>query len=388
MTNPVDDKPGKKNQGFSVLIVDDIPTNFQVAATILQKEGYRLFFAQDGETALQLIKTQRFDLILLDVMMPRMNGFQVCRLLKEDPDPVINRIPVIFLTAKSELEDIVRGFDLGAVDYVVKPFNGSELVARVKTHLQLKHYREELEELNAAKDKFFSIVAHDLKDPMQSITLGMEMLKLNYHHFSAKKQMDYITRMCKNTRQLSTFLDNLLEWARSQQGAIDFHPSAIDLSQLAAQCIQLLGENAETKNIRLASRVSKNTLAFADRHMVETVLRNLISNAIKFTHRGGSVTISSRKKDNYTGIAVSDNGIGMTPEAKSKLFKLEFQLSTPGTANEKGTGLGLILCDELIRKNNGTISVTSEPDRGSRFTFHLPRNRIIPQAKKPKKPPG
>jgi signal transduction histidine kinase len=357
---------------FKILIVDDVPKNIQVAANILQQQGYQLFFAQNGPSALEQVGNHRFDLILLDIMMPEMDGFEVCEQLKKSPEPGVKDIPIIFLTARSETDDIVRGFNAGAVDYVTKPFNGPELSARVRTHLALKHSNEKLKELNATKDKFFSIIAHDLRNPLQGLLLSSDMLDSRYDKFGEEKRRDYIRRINRSSHHLSAFLENLLEWSRSQRGVIKFNPKTIDLGPMTDECLEVMKENAEKKLITLVSRVSRNTFAYADIDMIKTVVRNLISNAVKFTHSGGEVTVTAEEKEQSVEISVSDTGVGIDAEHISKLFRLDVQVTTKGTANEKGTGLGLILCKEFVERNSGSISIDSEPGKGSRFTFSLP----------------
>jgi two-component system, sensor histidine kinase and response regulator len=370
---------GKDNARFKVLIVDDVPKNIQVAANILKTEGYQLFFAQDGEKALEQIEKQRFDLILLDVMMPRMDGYQVCQRIKKNPVPAISEIPVIFLTARSDVDDVVNGFSAGAVDYVTKPFNGTELLARVRTHLELRQSRQELKELNATKDKFFSIVAHDLRNPVQSVLLLSEMLNSKYDRFGDQKRKDYIRRISRASEQLSIFLESLLHWSKSQRQAIRLNPRPITLEKTVAECFQLLEDIAEKKDIAMESLLTDGTMAYGDEEMIKTVIRNLLSNALKFTPPGGKITVGADENEDTVGLWVRDTGVGIQESDKERLFRLDVQFTTPGTAKEKGSGLGLLLCKELVEKNNGSISVTSRPGGGSRFTVTLP----VPQEKTP-----
>lgn len=179
--------PEKK---ITVLIVDDMPKNIQAAAAILSKEGYDISFDEDGESALRHVRDMKFDLILLDITMPNTDGYEVCRRLKADPEA--GRIPVIFLTARSDIDSIVKGFDVGAADYVTKPFNEAELLARVKTHLALKQADTQLRELNAAKDKFFSIISHDLKGSFNALGLGFDLLIDDYDRLSEPKKKESV----------------------------------------------------------------------------------------------------------------------------------------------------------------------------------------------------
>lgn len=356
---------------FKVLIVDDVLKNIQLAGSILQKEGYHISFANKGDTALNLTKTNDFDLILLDIMMPDMDGFEVCDRLKQRSET--RDIPIIFLTAKTSTESTIKGFEVGAVDYVTKPFNEKELLARVRTHLDLREAQKNLREANATKDKFFSIIAHDLKNPFNAL-LGLSKLLLqNFDIFDDEKKMHFIQGIFQSSEQGYKLLENLLDWSRMQTGKINWTPSEIDLCTYAFENISLLKTGAENKNISLYSDISKDTIIYADANMVTMIIRNLVSNAIKFTHEGGEVKISSETKGNEEEITISDTGVGIRPETIEKLFRIDNHHSTLGTANEQGTGLGLILCREFIEKNGGKIWIESEVGKGSEFKFTLPK---------------
>ena len=330
--------------------------------------------AGNGKQALSMIPEACPDLILLDVMMPGMDGFEVCEQLKKIPGT--KDIPVIFLTARVETTDVLKGFRVGAVDYVTKPFKGAELLSRIKTHLELKFARERLKELNATKDKLFSIIAHDLRNPLQVLLFSAELLCKHFDNFDAEKKKEFINKIYVGTNQVSELLENLLEWSKSQRGVIESKFEKIDLDILAGENIDLFKENGEKKNILLRSDIGKGIYAFADRNMIRIVIRNLISNAIKFTKNGGQVTITASVSPGSVHVSVSDTGIGINEDNLSHLFRIDKQKSTLGTAKEKGSGLGLILCKEFVEKNNGTITVTSTPGEGSNFTFTLPANPI------------
>ncbi len=367
---------------YKILIVDDVPKNIQVAANILRDQQYQMAFAQNGKHALEQVHANDFDLILLDIMMPEMDGLTVCRKLKEDPDT--RDIPVIFLTARNDTEDIVDGFERGAVDYVTKPFNGAELLARVKTHLSLRYAREilkqknnELKTLNATKDKFFSIIAHDLKNPVQSLLLASDILSNYFDTLDRDRIKDFLDRFHASTQQVSELLQNLLNWARSQQNLLKTNPQSIDLFQMTDDTVKLLAAQAAEKEITLTANVEQETFAYGDFNMVKTVLRNLMSNALKFTPKGGRITIDACQNENpdCIDIVVVDTGVGMSEKDVDALFRIDTQRTTKGTSGETGTGLGLILCKEFIAKNNGTITADSKEGEGSRFTITLPLKR-------------
>lgn len=364
-----------------VLAIDDIPKNLQLLGTILRAHGYKVMAATGGEQALQIASAKKPDLILLDIQMPQMDGFTVCQHLKDDPETA--DIPIIFLTARTDTDDIVRGFDYGAVDYLTKPFNPPELLARVAAHLELKQARdiiirqnEELRQINEGKDKFFSIVAHDLRSPFAGFLGLTQLLADRADTMSPQDIKEFAVLMNASAEGTYTFLEDLLQWARAQMGKVQLLPESIAVEEVAWAVAGILGVTAANKEITLNDETSAEHRVFADLNTVSTVLRNLISNAIKFTPRGGVIRVSSRDEGDMIAISVSDNGVGMSAEAVSKLFRPEAASSNPGTNGEKGTGLGLLLCDELIRRNSGTISAHSESGAGTTFTFILPKPGI------------
>jgi len=230
----------------------------------------------------------------------------------------------------------------------------------------------ELASVNAQKDKFFSIIAHDLKSPFNSILGFSEMLKDEARDLDIDSIVQYASII--NSSALHTFelLENLLDWARMKQGRIPFEPQKFLLNSLVNTEFEGLRNNADQKNIQLINNIHENLIINADENMISTVMRNLISNAIKFTPKGGQVKVEVEVEDSQVIISVSDTGIGMKPETIEKLFKIETSFTTRGTENEKGTGLGLLLCKEFIEKHEGKIWVESEEGKGSTFSFSLP----------------
>ncbi|MFH0758477.1 MAG: two-component regulator propeller domain-containing protein [Bacteroidota bacterium] len=230
----------------------------------------------------------------------------------------------------------------------------------------------ELKELNASKDKFFSIIAHDLKNPFNAIIGFSELLYAEAGKEQYANAGEYAMMINTSAVQTLKLLENLLEWAKTQRGNISFNPVSINLSDAVTEEMITLDGNAKSKNIELKNSVHSDLMIIADRNMIRTIFRNLISNAIKFTRRDGKIEVKASTKNNTTEISVSDNGIGMTKEMIAKLFRIETNFATPGTENEKGTGLGLILCKEFVEKHGGKIWVESETGKGSAFIFTLP----------------
>ncbi len=237
---------------------------------------------------------------------------------------------------------------------------------------EIAKQRDHLKELNAAKDKFFSIIAHDLKNPFSVLLSVTEALLEGFSQMSDEEKNVAIQRIHKSANLLFNLLDNLLQWSMTQTGRLTFHPEKADLRTIVFGTASLLRMNAENKHINLSTDIPEKTYVRADVDMVKTVIRNLLTNAIKFNTEGGKVKVTANKKKGYYEISVSDSGIGLSKEDQEKLFRIDVKNKSIGTSKEKGTGLGLILCKEYIEKNGGRIWVESEPGKGSDFIFTLP----------------
>ncbi len=390
----------------TILVVDDNTTNLNVLLDYLNDQAYKVLIAPNGEQALQQLEHVRPDIILLDVMMPGIDGFETCRCLKANE--TTRDIPVIFMTALSDTVDKIKGFSVGGVDYITKPFQHEEVMARVKTHLTIQKLQQELQKQNAAlgryaallesknqelqqknteldekndqlnalnadKDKFFSIIAHDLRNPLGAMRELPQLIIENIESYDKKELIRLISMQYDAAKNLFALLENLLTWSRIQRGMIPYTPQLIGMNELIYQNIALAQPNAVQKQVSLNNLLQKNIVIYADYKMIDTVLRNLISNALKFTDSGGRIDISATRDDNTIEIAVADTGIGMSEENIKKLFRIDDQYRRIGTANERGTGLGLLLCKEFIEQNNGRIRVESEPGKGSIFRFTVPR---------------
>lgn len=353
-----------------ILIVDDQPNNLKVISSILSKK-YKLYVANSGEKALKILDVELPDLILLDIMMPGMNGYEVCDHLKND-----NRtkdIPIIFLTAKSETDDIVHGFEKGAVDYITKPFKIKEVEVRINNHIRMENAKQELQRLNAEKDKFFSIIAHDLKSPFGALLGMLELISKDFEMFSDEEIKEISNDLYNSAQGVYKLLENLLEWSRIQRKSIKFNPVHSNIYLVADNILQILYMQAKNKDIHLVNELPEDLKAYCDENMASTIIRNLVSNAIKFTDAGGSVTLSSQEENGMVRISISDTGIGMNEEDLNKLFRIDVHHTTRGTSDEKGTGLGLILCKEFVEINGGEINVNSEVGKGTTFAFTFPR---------------
>ncbi len=559
-------------QDYSILIVDDNPTNLGVIADYLEEYGFRMLTSRDGIDGIDKSRRAHPDLILLDVMMPPgIDGFETCRRLKADEST--QEIPVIFMTALAGEEDKVKGFDAGGVDYVTKPVQQREVLARITTHLRMRkqakqlqqqneslsklaaqlsinseisqqvtsildlnellgivvnliqsqfgyyfvgiwlldeqtkmlvlqanarrddspltevlpfsldlpqsiiatvgrtgqdylanevhhdtnylavqelpHTRaelalplrfgskvsgvldiqsdqpmaftldnkntlqilanqiaiairnaqlysllnnanQELVKLNADKDKFFSIMAHDLKGPFMPL-LGTAELQMELADTLTPPEVKQMgSSIYQSAKNIYSLLENLLQWSRLQMGRIEHCPTQLDLTQIVDQIVWLLTANAANKRITLQNTID-HVFIYADENMLNMVIRNLISNALKFTPSGGCVTISadfelppinSEIKNSLVEVSIMDTGVGINPTDAAKLFKIDAHHSTVGTAKERGTGLGLILCKEMVEQNGGKIWVESELGKGTTVKFTVPLAEQQPSVEK------
>ncbi len=377
------------------MIVDDLPENVMIVEKVLQKEGFTTEIATEGEEAIDRILAFKPDLVLLDVLMPRIDGFEVARRIKANKDT--KYVPIIFLTALNEPKYIVEGFKTGGVDFITKPFNLTELMMRVKTHVDLKKAQEanerlidqlrranedlnaaknKLTELNANKDKFFSIIAHDLRNPFLGFFKLADYLHEEFDKMDKEDIREMINDIYGSAEKLNKLLENLLAWSRIQLGKVKPHYDKYLLEQIIDMNVNLFSDLIKSKNINIEITVPDSLEIVTDLQMFNTILRNIISNAVKFTHLFGKVNISAIADSDVIRLSIKDDGIGMSEDEISKLFSIDTQILKTGTAGEAGTGLGMILTKELLDKLGYCINVKSELDRGTTFTISIPIKEI------------
>jgi signal transduction histidine kinase len=458
---------------IEILVVEDSLTQAEVLKYILKKNNYSVRHAIDGQKALEILNQFKPDIIISDIVMPGMDGYRFCSIVKADDS--LKKIPVILLTALSDPRDVIKGLECGADSFLVKPYSEEFLITRIQYFIQNTELRKNqngdrdleilfanqnytinssprqlldvllttyensilknkeliesnknlkiaqdnlnrlntsleqqvkvrtqelgnttenlleeikdrklteesllksearLHELNATKDKFFSIIAHDLKNPFNSI-IGFSDLLLEKVQEKDYDGIEEFAGQIRNSSQLAMdLLTNLLEWSRAQTGKIEFTPESVEIGSLIDEVTQLLNDTAKQKSITISDKNRHNASVIADKNMITSILRNLVSNAIKFTHPGGQIVISTEQMPNECLVTVSDNGVGIKQETIEKLFRIDQNSSTMGTQNEKGTGLGLLLCKEFIEKHSGKIWVESDPGKGSKFHFTIPK---------------
>lgn len=374
-----------------ILAVDDQPNNLKVIAGVLGDE-YQLSIANNGHNALKILDKLVPDLILLDIMMPGMDGFEVCHEIKLRHQ--LKDIPVIFLTAKTEISDIVKAFEAGAVDYIFKPFNPLEVKARVNSQLQLFHTSRQLKELNyklavsqqeleltnvklemlnKQKDKFFSVIAHDLKTPFNNVIALTGLISESLASKEQESLLEYVTMLRNTTDKAMDLLMNLLEWAKSQTGNLKFTPGLIQPISIIQDVLAIYQESIRAKSLIVKFDCNPDYEFFGDQPMIATVLRNLLGNAIKFSLAGGVIYLKvNRLADGSTQFSVKDFGIGISSDLLPLLFVLGANTGRPGTRGEPSSGLGLMLCKDFVERHGGSITVESAEGKGSEFSFTIP----------------
>ena len=363
---------------YKILIVDDVMSNVLLLKVLLTNEKFAIATASNGRQALEQVEKENPDLVLLDVMMPDMSGFEVAQHLKSNPNTA--DIPIIFLTALNSTADIVKGFQVGANDFISKPFNKEELIIRVTHQISLVAAKrlilrktEELQRTIAGRDKLYSVIAHDLRSPMGSIKMVLNMLILNLPSEKIGAEMyELLTMANQTTEDVFSLLDNLLKWTKSQIGKLNVVYQDVDLVEVTDGVIEIFSMVASLKKIRIREMKPEKMMVNADIDMLKTVVRNLLSNAIKFSKENSEVLVKMEEVDGMAVVSVQDHGCGISEEGQKKLLHTDTHFSTFGTNNEEGSGLGLLLCKDFVVKNGGKLWFTSKEGEGSIFSFSIP----------------
>lgn len=377
--------PSEYTKKGVVLIVDDNPANLVLLYEYLTRTGFELLLAQTGDDALDQAIHLHPDIILLDIMMPGLDGFETCEQLKAHE--ATRDIPVIFVTALTNTTDKIKGFQVGGVDYVTKPFQPEEVGARIHTHLMLRRLQHQLEtqntilqeqkealsHLNTSKDKFFSIIAHDLRTPLTAFLAYTRYAAECLDALTHDELREMVDHLRNTSESLYELLENLLHWSRIQRGLMVYMPQQINIQEVLLENLALLRANAAQKQITFHNKITEKFIAYADKQVVDLVFRNLLSNAVKFTPTQGTIDILAEDNGEHLAVSVADTGRGIAPADLVKLFRFDQLYSDAGTSGERGTGLGLLLCKELLEGMGGEIHAASEPGKGSTFTFTLPK---------------
>lgn len=379
------------NSEFKILVVDDVSSNVMLLNIILSHEKYNIITSMSGEEALAKVRSEKPDLIILDVMIPDIDGYEVAKRIRQ-MDSSINTVPIIFLTALNGASEVVKGFQAGGDDFVSKPFSKEELLIRVKHQISLvaatriiEKQNNELKNTIKSRDKMYSVIAHDLRAPLGSIKMSLNMLMSNFNVSNLGEDIyDLINMANITTEETFILLDNLLKWTKSQIGRLNVVYQYMDLVPLAVGTLDIFSYAANNKNIKLSFDKVETMNAYGDKDMFRSVLRNLLSNAIKFTGEGGEIRLSMYENTEDAGetivVKVKDNGCGISEDGKKKLLKADSHYSTFGTQNEEGSGLGLLLCVDFVEKMGGKLWFDSKENVGTTFYFTIPKDKTDSEA--------
>ncbi|HEY3760586.1 MAG TPA: hybrid sensor histidine kinase/response regulator [Verrucomicrobiae bacterium] len=354
-----------------ILVVDDQPANIQMIGAVLGGLGHEIVPAADGATALKRMALRPPDLILLDVLMPKMDGYEVCRQVKENPD--WKDIPIIFLSAADDKDLIVRALNAGGVDYITKPFNHAELISRVHTQLSLKIARDRLKQLAEDKDELLGILAHDLKNHLGGMNMSAVILRKQIEQINDERLKRLSDNILHSSSQMLSFVKEFLANTASDSAFV-VQPTAVNFAEMAGNVARLYQEAANGKNLKIQTFFPlEDTDVIADVSALNQVLDNLLSNAVKFSPPDKKIYVSVKPADGHVECAIKDEGPGFTAEDKTKMFKRYGRLSARPTAGEPSTGLGLSIVRKLVSAMNGELSCQSEHGQGATFTVRLPK---------------
>jgi signal transduction histidine kinase len=399
-------------KSIKILIVDDNLNNLLAIEVALEKEGYAFTKALSGKEALRvLLHDQDFSLILLDVKMPIMDGYETAELIYERDS--LKEIPIIFITAHDyEEAAMFKGYKAGAVDFIRKPFNPEMLRTKVavfaeifKKNQLLKKQEEklrasnqellkfnnelenrvaertaelqglntELRALNLSKDRFLSVISHDLRNPLGSIVVSAEFMNKNAARITEKQVLNLSGIIQKTSKEMLRQLNELVTWAMKQREKSRFSPSKLNLKKEIDQSLELLISFANQRNIKLENLIAEEICIDGDEHMLRSILQNVVTNAIKFTPLGGEpISITATPINNMIEICVTDGGAGMSEDMQEALMDLKSMSTTIGAQQEQSNGLGLLLVKEFVAQHGGNITIESQIGVGTKFKFTLP----------------
>ena len=361
---------------YKILIVDDVVSNVLLLKILLKNEQFQVCTANCGNMCIEQARAEKPDLVLLDVMMPDISGFDTAVIMKKDPE--LRDIPIIFLTALNSPADLVKGFQVGASDFLSKPFNKEELIVRVMHQIAYVAAKRLIEKQNrelmatiSNRDKMYSVIAHDLRSPMASIRMVLNLVVASTSPETVGPELfELLDKANRESEEVHDLLDNLLKWTKSQTGRLNVVLQDLDLNDIIPGVVEIFEMIAATKKIHL-SYTGSSVIVRADNDMLKTVVRNFISNAVKFSPEGSTIEITVTTPDaDFAKISVRDHGVGIASDRIGSIFhKGE---TTYGTGGEEGSGLGLQLCQDFARKNGGDVMVESTEGEGSTFSVFVP----------------
>jgi signal transduction histidine kinase len=366
----------------SIIVVDDTPANLHLLTGMLKERGYKVRPVSSGKFALQTAKHDPPDLILLDIIMPEMNGYEVCECLKADEH--LSGIPVIFISALNETMDKVKAFKVGGVDYVTKPFQFEEVQARVATHLELRRQKrliqessEQLRKLEELRDNLVHMVVHDMRTPLTVIYGFLRTLEMLDGESLSDQGREFVQTALASTEDLVEMVSSLLDVSKMEAGEMKLNLTQCELLTIAREALAKAEPLRGDRQLILSGSDEPVTV-MADAELIARVLQNLLGNALKFTPDDGRVTVSVESSTDAARVLVQDTGPGIPPEYRERIFEKFGQVENPANKQRYSTGLGLTFCKLAVEAHGGQVGVDSEEGRGSTFWFTLPRTQSAP----------
>jgi two-component system, sensor histidine kinase and response regulator len=354
-----------------ILIVDDEPGNIFLLEGLLAEEGFAVSSVLRGKDVFAKVKTDPPDVILMDIMMPEMTGIDVLEKLKMDPETA--DIPVIMVTAKSEAEDVEEALGKGAVEYIKKPINEIEMLARLRTILRLKHQEDSLKKILKSKEEFIRMVSHDIRAPFSSIA-GFADLLLSDYELSGKlnaEQKEFLTIIIDTSNFIVDYFNKLLNWSNLGASELLLQKESKKLSRLIQTSTVIYQSKIKDKNQELSIILEKDFDVMVDVTYFNQIINNLLSNAVKFTPEGGKIIISAYKSGDSILLSIADTGVGIEDVTSEELFGVSFHKSTRGTKGEKGSGVGLRICKMIADAHGFGFNFHSTPKKGAEFIIEI-----------------
>lgn len=372
------------NNQYTLLVVTSSFEEPGKILEILREAAFRVIVAQDFDEIVHVAKLKQPDLLILNVKTSEeREGYAMIRRMKRNKDT--RGISMLFVAAITEQTYIPDCLFYDNVDFISKPFRPKELVIRIQHQLSLIEAKkiihsqnQKLQKTIESRDKLYSVIAHDLRAPIGTIKMITASLENDRNRMTDPHVLKSFDMIHETSEEAYNLLENLLRWSRNQNGKTRVYPTTFDLSKAIHQVIVLFNAIAASKELKMNDHSIPGAVVYADEDMIRTVLRNLLSNAIKFSFPGGLIDISLSEMPDMIMVAVKDNGQGIKKELQSKLLKGNEYISTYGTHNEKGSGLGLMLCRDFVKMNKGKFWFSSQENKGTTFYFTVPRHPMLP----------
>ena len=367
---------GAQHDAASILVVDDTLPNLELLSEMLKARGYKVRPVPSGDLALQAAKSSPPDLILLDIHMPEMDGYEVCERLKADEQ--LQDIPVLFISGLSEITDKVKAFRVGGADYITKPFQFEEVEARVATHLELRRQRrqllenyEQLQKLESLREDMTAMLVHDLKNPLVSSSMALQAVLRRQQPASCltPDERGFLEVARDSQARLAGMIDDMLQIARAEGGQMPLERTELDLCEIAEAAVHELEPRAQRAQLRVVHEGGGPVPVNGDAQKLRRVADNLLTNAVKFTPAGGTVTVGAGVDGPNVWLQVRDTGPGIAAELQETVFE---KFAQAGTKQRMSVGLGLTFCKLVAEAHGGTVSLDSKPGEGSTFTVTIP----------------